>query len=159
MVRAYLSSDTTNSDKDKVTENGDIPTTTITTTEEVSQNITAAKHFFNNSNPTKEFKSFKELVLCKYFSGMDSKAIDEYVQLEMKDREKGRTYFKARYKSLRERWMTPKKTPREKFSKSILHIERGQLIKLKQRNEKFRRKKQMEFNYRVRVVFEKYYNK
>ena len=66
-VRAGLASATIDSAKEKLTEIGDVPTittttittTTTTTTEEAIQKIPAVEHFFNYSNPTKEFESFK----------------------------------------------------------------------------------------------------
>ena len=52
LVKTSLSSATTGSDKDKVTENGDAITTTTTTTEEASQKIRSVEQFFHDSNPT-----------------------------------------------------------------------------------------------------------
>ena len=102
LVRSALSSATTAIFKDKLTENVDVPatTTTTTTTEEASQKIPAVENFYNDSNPTKAFESFKELIRCKDFSEVDSKALDSYVHLKIKRRKKGTTDVKACHKSL-----------------------------------------------------------
>ena len=61
LFREALYSATINSVEEKLRENGDVPTTTTTTTktEEAIYKIPAVEHFFNYSNPTKEFESFK----------------------------------------------------------------------------------------------------
>ena len=62
---------------------------------------------------------------------MTRKALDAYMQLEMKDRDKVTKYPKYRLKSLREICITTKKPTKEKNSKYGQYVERDHLVKLK----------------------------